>query len=570
MPYVSDAYVAFERGEYFSKDFSFEKKSKDDWYIIPKKTKKNYLSEPYKGDCISLSHPVFVDGKFVGVLGLDMELDALRKGLFSDVKNSMAGSYEILVSNEGKVIADGAAPEKDMEKVKEAVKKGEYYLAIKPEENGDNTVFSFVPMQPNGLEVPWSVGYAVPHSVLRGDELIIRYKTITGLVIIDIIWGLFLLWLMANVFGGLTRTVETISKMTEGNGDLTIRLPSGGNDEIGRMSKGLNVFIEKLHTAIKTIQQETENLLNKSSTLHDLSQQISSSAKAMLVQSENVSNITETASESAKAIANDANKTSAKADELAFSAEKMSVNMHSVAGAVEELSTSFGLITANTSESKHIAAEAMEKATEATVVMKKLGVAAKEIGQVTDVIKKIADKTNLLALNATIEAASAGEAGKGFTVVASEIKELANQSADSADDITYRIEKIQSDTSVAVNVIVEVSSIINKINSSIGSIANSVEQQTLAGNEIANNAGQVSIGTKRTTNAIDEVARTARVSAHSANNVAEEAHNIFESIGAIHEDAKEAEADADELEKTAESLKNAADELYSNVSKFKT
>jgi methyl-accepting chemotaxis protein len=615
LPSVSDVYAVFERGAYFSEEATdpgfyynieifhplkggpkvfFEKSYKisngDDWYIIPKETKKNHFTEPYKWaypgetkerEMISLSHPIFIDGKFVGVLGLDMELDFLRKEFFSDMQNNMAGSYVVLVSHEGKVVAhpkqemlfasiDAEVPEKDKEKLKKEKKKGEYHLAIRPEENGDNTIFSYVPMQPKGLEFPWSVGYVVPHSVLRGDELIIRYKTITALVIIDIIWGIFLMWLMSNVFGNLTRTVAAISKMTEGNGDLTIRLAVRGKDEIGRMSTGLNIFIEKLHSAIKTTQQETTTLLDKSSTLHDLSQQISNSAKAMLIQSESVSKVTEITSENAKAIANDANRTSTKANELANSAMRMSMNMNSVAGAVEELSTSFGRITSNTDESKIIATEATKKATEATGVMKKLGAAAKEIGHVTDVIKKIADKTNLLALNATIEAANAGEAGKGFTVVANEIKDLANQSADSADDIALRIEKIQNDTNSAIKVIGNVSNIINKINTSIDSIANSVEQQTIASNEIANNAGQASSGTKRTVNAIDEVARTAEISAQNANDVAEEAQNIFGSIGFIHEDAKEAEADSKELEKTAALLKNTAEELYSTVIKFRT
>jgi len=615
LPSVSDAYVVFERGAYFSEETTnsgfhynievfhplkggsevfFDESSKvnddDDWYIIPQKTKKNHLTEPYRWtypgeteerEMISLSHPIFIAGKFVGVLGLDMELDVLRKEFFSNIRNDMAGSYVILISQEGKVVAhpkqemlftqiDAEVPEKDREKLKEAIRKGEYLLIIKPEENGDDTIFSYAPMQPKGLEIPWSVGYVVPHSVLRGDELTIRYKTITGLIIIDIIWGIFLMWLMSNVFGNLTRTVATIGKITEGNGDLTIRLAAGGKDEIGRMSTGLNIFIEKLHSAIKTTQQETKNLLDKSSTLHDLSQQISNSAKSILIQSDSVSRITETTSQSAKSIANDADKTSAKANELANFAEQMGINMNSAAGAVKELSASFGKITNNTNESKLIAAEATEKATEATGVMKKLGAAAKEIGHVTDVIKKIADKTNLLALNATIEAASAGEAGKGFTVVASEIKALANQSAESADDIASRIERIQSDTNSAVKVIGNVSNIINKINTSIDSIANSVEQQTFASNEIANNAGQANAGTKRTVNAINEVARAAEISAQSADNVAEEAQNIFESIGIIHKDTKESEVSSEELEKTAALLKSMAEELYFTVSKLKT
>jgi methyl-accepting chemotaxis protein len=614
LPSVSDAYAVFERGAYFSErttapgfyynievfhplkggsEVFFEESyeiNDDDWYTIPKKTKKNHLTEPYKWtypgeakerEMISLSYPIFIDNKFVGVLGLDMELSLLQKEFFSDMQNYLMGSYVVLISNEGKVVAhpkpemlfasiDAGTPEKDREKLKEAIKKGEYHLVTRPEKNGDNTILSYFPILPSGLETPWSVGYAVPHSVLRGDELIIRYKTIVGLILMDIIWGIFLMWLMASVFGGLTRTVATISKMTEGNGDLTIRLTEGGKDEIGRMSTGLNLFIEKLHSAIKITQQETKNLLSKSSILHELSLQISNLAKAMLVQSESVSKVTETTSESAKAIANDANKTSVKANELAISAEQMSVNMNSVAGAIEELSTSFGKITSNTDESKLIATEAKEKATEAASVMNKLGTAAKEIGHVTNVIKSIADKTNLLALNATIEAASAGEAGKGFAVVAGEIKELANQSAQSADDIANRIEEIQIDTNDAVTVIGGVNDIIAKISLSVEAIAGHVNQQTIASNEIANNTGQVSAGTKRVVSAIDEVAKTAEISTQSANNVAKEAQNIFGSIATIHEEAKESETNSEELEKTAELLKSMAEELDSTVSKFKT
>jgi len=145
----------------------------------------------------------------------------------------------------------------------------------------------------------------------------------------------------------------------------------------------------------------------------------------------------------------------------------MSANMSTIANAIEKMGSSINQISNNTADVYKIASDATSKATNAANVMSKLGVTAQEIGQVTDVIKKIADKTNLLALNATIEAASAGEAGKGFTVVANEIKELATQSASSADDIAHRIESIQKETSDAVEVMSNVSSIILKINQSV-------------------------------------------------------------------------------------------------------
>jgi methyl-accepting chemotaxis protein len=187
------------------------------------------------------------------------------------------------------------------------------------------------------------------------------------------------------------------------------------------------------------------------------------------------------------------------------------------------------------------------KSGEATDAMNRLGIAAKEIGQVTDVIKRIADKTNLLALNATIEAASAGSAGKGFAVVAGEIKELANQSAKSADDIALRIESIQSGTSEAVTVISAVSEIIAKINRSVEVISSHVDQQTKASNEIASNVAQVNVGAKRVASAIGEVARGSKDMARNAEEVAKN------SISA--ENTRQINQGADELARLASDLK---------------
>jgi methyl-accepting chemotaxis protein len=174
---------------------------------------------------------------------------------------------------------------------------------------------------------------------------------------------------------------------------------------------------------------------------------------------------------------------------------------------VEEMSASINQIAGNTIGVSQISTEATEKVRNATEVMNKLGIAASEIGHVTDLIKKIADKTNLLALNATIEATRAGEYGKGFAVVAGEIKELADQSGQSADDITRRIDGIQKGTNDAVEVIQTVSDIIDKINNSVEDIAGHAGQQTKASNEISNNVSQASAGAKRMASATGEVAK---------------------------------------------------------------
>jgi methyl-accepting chemotaxis protein len=613
---ISDLYIFFERGTFFSagateKDhfydidcFRSEKgdleistepsdvvADDDDWYLVPKKTGKLHLTEPYKWKypdetnerlMITLSSPVFLDGKFAGVVGMDIELDFLQKDFFDHLKDDKIGSFSNLVSNEGLRVTNSNpkmwlteisedVAEGEREKLKEAISKGSEYLLTKPSKLTDApSIVAFVPVKPSWLDLPWSLNHVVPVASLKREEVKMRNISMGMGLISAVFWGIFLAWLMSNVFSGLTSAVANISKMTEGNGDLTIRLKEQGKDEIGQMSRGLNALAEKLSSTIKSTQQEAKELHDSSSILFDLSHDLSKSSDAVLEQSASASKAAANASEHAKLIAGEAENASNSINELASASEQMSVNMNSVARAVEELSTSFEHITDSTNESKDIASDATGKASKATKAMSELGDAAKEIGQVTDVIKKIADKTNLLALNATIEAASAGEAGKGFAVVAGEIKELANQSSKSAGDIANLIDHIQSGTSNAVDVINSVADIISKISASVDSIATSVGHQTKASNEIARNADQASIGTKRVVSAIGEIASAVKESAKSANDVASNIKSISGSIDVMHKDSQLSCASSAKLESTADELKNMAEQLAYLVSKFKT
>jgi len=541
-----------------------------------KKTAKPYLTEPYllnERRTISLH---------VGAAVMDLDLDLLQKELFNKMQDSKMAAYVIFVSNGGLRAAHpnpkmllvpigndlAATEQKDLQ---DAIRKGEPYVLTKNSlYSGELSVHSYVPMKLKEFEQPWSIAYVISLAALRADELKMRYTIMAVFITAIIFWFLFLLWLMSKVFKRLMHPIELMSEMAKGEGDLTIRLVEDGTDEIGQMSTGMNRLVEKLHSTMKMTQQQAHFLLSSSTILSEFSDKLSKASENALEQSASASESTKVTSENANDIANKANKTSENSNELASTAEQMSMNMNSVAGAVEELSTSFVQITNNADESRKIAREATKKSNEATEAMSKLGLAAKEIGQVTEVIKKIADKTNLLALNATIEAAGAGSAGKGFAVVAGEIKELANQSAKSAGDIEMRIESIQDGTDNAIEVINDVSSVIDKINSSIDTIANNVAEQTKASNEIASNAEQANTYTKKAVGAISEVAQMAKISAKNADNVAKGTKSIMESMAIMYSDTQKSNASAVELRETTNALKIVAERLDSVVSKFKT
>ena len=156
-----------------------------------------------------------------------------------------------------------------------------------------------------------------------------------------------------------------------------------------------------------------------------------------------------------------------------------------VAAAAEELHASIDEIATQVQRSAITARDAVDRMQDARGVVGALGDAAQDIGKVVQIIGGIAAQTNLLALNATIEAARAGEAGRGFAVVAGEVKNLANQSATSAKEITKRITTIQEVSRSTGLLIDEVSQTIQKMEQISTAIAAAIDEQSAATSEIA-------------------------------------------------------------------------------------
>ncbi|MDR2554655.1 MAG: methyl-accepting chemotaxis protein [Fibromonadaceae bacterium] len=403
-------------------------------------------------------------------------------------------------------------------------------------------------------------------------------ETSSSQTMVSLVIGVFLLLMviLANAIGINFIILRPISKVTrilkdisEGEGDLTQSIPIKSNDEISQLAKYFNKLMNTLRGPIGDTKKTIDNLAAASEELSVVSRQLSSLSEKTKNQTTAVSERVGRMSVNINAMASGAEQAGVNANEVAGAAEQMSTNMNTIAAAIEQMSASISDISNNAGDASKVAREATNRSHEATNVMNKLGLAAKEIGQVTDVIKKIADKTNLLALNATIEAASAGEAGKGFAVVAGEIKELANQSSTSADDIAQRIEDIQAGTSDAVDVINDVSDIIEKMNHSIESISNHVGQQTKASNEIASNVAQANTGSSRVASAIGEVAKGATDVSRNAGDAVRRVGQVADDVNSVSEAARESSQGASQVSSSAADLAKMADTLKAVMGRFK-
>ena len=228
-----------------------------------------------------------------------------------------------------------------------------------------------------------------------------------------------------------------------------------------------------------------------------------------------------------------AEETAAQATMVSAASEQVSKSVQTVAAGTEEMTASIREIAKSASESARIAATAVAAAEATNHTISKLGESSLEIGKVIKVITSIAQQTNLLALNATIEAARAGEAGKGFAVVANEVKELAKETAKATEEISQKIEAIQSDTKGAVSAIGQIGAVIAQINDISATIASAVEEQTATTTEMSRNISEAAKGSTEIVDNIAGVATAAFETSKGASNTQAAATELSELAGAL-------------------------------------
>lgn len=273
-------------------------------------------------------------------------------------------------------------------------------------------------------------------------------------------------------------------------GDLTREVVVNGKNPIDLVCSSLKQFIEQLREIITSMAKNSEALASSAEELFAIGQQMSSNAE----------------------------QTSTQSNLVSTAAEEVSQNIQTVAAGAEQLDVSIQEIAKNTVDAAGVANQAVAVTEDTNRIMVKLGNSSTEIGNVVKVITSIAQQTNLLALNATIEAARAGEAGKGFAVVANEVKELAKETAKATEDISRKIEAIQSDTQESVSAIMKISNIIKEINETQNTIASAVEQQSATTNEIGRSVSEAAKGATEISNNILSVAQAAKDTAEGSNN----------------------------------------------------
>ncbi len=307
--------------------------------------------------------------------------------------------------------------------------------------------------------------------------------------------------------------VSPIRKMTGAmlrlaDGDTEILLPAQGQkDEIGNMAGAVEIFrtnmIEGKRLREQQREAEEKARAEKIRIMNSLADDFEASVTEMV---DTVAAAAGNMQASAHDLAETARSSGCKASGAAQSAQESAMTIEMVAEATEELKCSIQEVSGQISNSAQFAREATEAARESNAVVKTLGEAAGRIDGIVQIIEDIAEQTNLLALNATIEAARAGEAGRGFSVVASEVKGLAEQTTNATRDIGVQINEIQQVAKVCIEQISTVTASIGQIEERLAAVSAAAEEQSATTGDISDSIRQAASHSKQISEVVSQLA----------------------------------------------------------------
>ncbi len=338
-------------------------------------------------------------------------------------------------------------------------------------------------------------------------------------------------------------------------GDLTVSVPIVDENEIGQASLAFNTMIDNLRQLAVQINQTSSEVANSSSHLKETANQTKAATHEITHSISQVATSSETqlisSGESQRAMA-----------EMAVGIQRIAESTTIVSDLASETTN----LASDGVDAIHLTVKQMgmieERVNAATYEMQALNDSSSRISNILSHIANIANQTNLLALNASIEAARAGEHGKGFAVVAQEIRELAERSKASSEEvytilseISTRSESVTASLNASAQEAQMGTQLVNKSGESFQTILKSVQEVSSQVQEVSAAAEQMSAGSEEIAASLEELERNSQITASNSQQVAAASEEQLASM--------------EEVAGASQQLNTLATDLSSAVARFK-
>ncbi len=495
--------------------------------------------------------------EFIGAISAVLNSEILS-GLTSNIKFGKTG-FGFLATSYGTIVTfpDAAVIGKKVEEALTAEQAAAFRSDILVNENGMVTFAASdgenIAAYDTVTSTGWKIITVAPTAeVYEGinKSRVLSWILIAVFVAINTLLALFIS--RAN-----TKPIVLLSKLLEriGTGDLTTRLPVKSKDEIGQLSHNMNTMLTSIGGMIHQAHATAEHVAASSEELNAIAEQ-------SVETSNHVAGAIQQVVNGSEAQATAAEQTSKAMEEMAVGVQRIAESSSNVSelsfASAQEAREGNQLVSSAIRQMKSIQDSVGQTASDLAA----LNELSQKIGSIVEVIADISNQTQLLSLNASIEAARAGEHGRGFAVVANEVKKLAEQAKQSADDIAGLVKEVQSSTRTAVNsmnqgvadvgqgskLITEAGALFQNIYASVQSISEQIQ-------EISAASEQMSAGTEEVSASMTELVTISQASLQNAQEILAASQQQLASM--------------EEISSSSKSLSSMSQELNEELLKFK-